>query len=130
MQLSLSTQCLAVVLSCLFVAPPVWAEQHVASQDALDRALASRTEQERADRDIIRSVLQHELVRHAAGRAGVDVAELEAGVSTLEGAELQRIAQQARDADRALAGGAQTITISVTTLIIVVLLVLLIIAIA
>jgi hypothetical protein len=96
----------------------------VVDQAALDRAVAAHAERSDANREAIRRVLDHQQVREVAAAAGIDLKVAHAAVATLDDAELQRIAEQARAVDSSLAGG-QTITISTTTIIIILLLVIL-----
>jgi hypothetical protein len=71
-------------------------------------------------------------VQKAARIGGIDLEEAEHRVSTLEGDQLHRAAQQARVLESSLdaEGGAQIISIQVTTLIIILLLVIIIIVLA
>ena len=64
-----------------------------------------------------------------AGEAGFDLRRAASAVNTLEGQDLANAASQARQVERALAGGQSTITIS-TTLIIIALLVIILIVVA
>ena len=121
---------LAVCLAVLFMAPAVQAQDHVIGQSALDKAVQQRVSQEQADREAIRSLLQRSEVRDIAARAGISLDTAQAAVSTLQGKDLQQAAQQARQVQNDLAGGASTLVISTTTIIIVLLLVILIVAIA
>jgi hypothetical protein len=117
----------ATVIALLF-APAARAQQtHVISARALDQAVQQRVAQEQADRDAIRGVLQNPAVRNVAARAGLPMEKAEAAVSTLQGDELHRAANQARQVDAELAGGSDTLVLSTTTLIIIILLVILLI---
>ena len=121
---------LAVSLAVLFMAPAVRAQDHVIGQSTLDRAVQQRVSQEQADREAIVALLQRSEVRDIASKVGISMAKAEAAVSTLQGQDLQQAAQQARQVQNDLAGGASTVVISTTTIIIVLLLVILIVAIA
>ena len=121
---------LAVCLAVLFAAPAVGAQDHVINRSALDKAVQQRVSQEQADRAAIVSLLQRDEVRQIAAKAGISLDTAQAAVSTLQGKDLQLAAQQARQVQNDLAGGASTIVISTTTIIIVLLLVILIVAIA
>jgi len=121
---------LAVCLSVLLMAPAVGAQDHVIGQSALDKAVQQRVSQQQADRDAILSLLHRSEVREIAAKAGLSLEKARAGVSMLDGADLQEAAQQARQVQNDLAGGASTIVISTTTIIIVLLLVILIVLIA
>jgi NACalpha-BTF3-like transcription factor len=119
---------LAVCLAVVFMAPALHAQDHVVGKSALDKAVQERVAREQADREAISSLLQREDVRQIAARTGVSLESAEAAVATLQGAELEEIAAQARAVDNQLAGGASAIVISTTTIIIILLLVLLILA--
>jgi hypothetical protein len=120
---------LAIGLSAWLLVPTVRAQDHVITTSALDQAVQERVNREQSDRDAITALLQRPEVRQIASKAGLSLDRAEAGVSTLRGADLERLAAQARAADRGLAGGA-SITISTTAIIIILLLVILIVVIA
>ena len=120
----------AVCLAVLFMAPAVNAQSNVIGKSALDKAVQERVSRDQADREAIRTLLQRDEVRDVAGKAGISLDRAATAVSTLQGDDLRQIADQARQIDNQLAGGASTIVISTTTIIIVLLLVILIIAIA
>lgn len=121
---------LAVCLAVLFMAPAAHAQSNVISKSALDQAVQERVAQEQADREAIRSLLAREEVRDVAGKAGLSLDTALAAVSTLHGDDLRQLAEQSRQIDNQLAGGASTVIISTTTIIIVLLLVILIVALA
>ena len=121
---------LAVVLAVLVMAPAAGAQSHVISKSALDQAVQERVSRDQADREAIRTLLQREDVRAIAGKAGVSLEKAMTAVSTLNGDVLRQLADQSRQVENQLAGGASTIVISTTTIIIVLLLLLLIVAIA
>ena len=121
---------LAVLLAVLLIAPAAQAQSHVIGKAALDKAVQERVNQEQADRDAIRSLLQRDDVRDVAAKAGLSLEKAAAGVAMLQGDELRDAAAQARHAQNELAGGASTVVISTTTIIIVLLIVLLIVAVA
>jgi cell division protein FtsL len=112
------------------MAPTAGAQDHVISRSALDKAVQQRVSQEQADREAIRSLLQRSEVREIAAKAGLSLDRAQAAASTLQGKDLEQAAQQARQVENDLAGGASTIVISTTTIIIVLLLVILIVALA
>ncbi|HSC27548.1 MAG TPA: PA2779 family protein [Vicinamibacterales bacterium] len=119
---------LVAFLSASLVLPcGVRAQQAViVDQATLDRAVASHVQRSDADRRTIRRLLEHQQVREIAARSGFDIKRAEAAVGTLEGSELQRIAQQAQAVEESLAGGS-SVTISTTTIIIALLVLILII---
>ncbi len=118
---------LAVVLSTLIAAPRVSAQAHVADQRALDAAVQQHVNAVDQDRETVRQFLQRGDVRAVAGTYGIDIRRAETAVATMDAADLASVAAQARQADRALAGGASTVTISTTTIIIVLLVLILLI---
>jgi hypothetical protein len=121
---------LAVVLAVLFMAPAAHAQSNVITKSALDQAVQERVSRDQADREAIRTLLQREEVRDVAGKAGLSLDKALAAVSTLDGDQLQQLADQSRQIDNQLSGGASTVVISTTTIIIVLLLVILIVALA
>lgn len=110
----------AVFLSVWLVLPPAARAQQapVADQATLDQAVAAHTQQADADRADIRRMVTRRQTREIATRAGIDVKRAEAAVATLDGTDLQQIAEQARAVDNSLAGGQSRITISTTAIII------------
>ena len=60
-----------------------------------------------------------------SGDLGLDVRRAETAVATLQGPELERVAQQARAANELLSGGAHTIQISIVTLLLIIIIVIL-----
>jgi len=121
---------LAVFLAFLIMVPAVSAQDHVIGRAALDKAVQQRVSQEQADREAIVSVLRRQDVREIAAKAGLSVEKAQAAVTMLHGKDLQLAAQQARQVQDNLAGGASTIVISTTTIIIVLLIIILIVVIA
>jgi hypothetical protein len=107
-----------VVLSVLIAVPPVVAQDHVAGQQVLDSAVQQHVRAVDQDRDTVQQFLQRSDVRAIAGRYGIDMRRAESAVATMNASDLASIAQQARQANEALAGGASTVTISTTTIII------------
>lgn len=121
---------LAVCLAVLLVAPSASAQQSVIGKSALEQAVRERVQQDQSDRDAVASLLRRAEVREIAAKAGLSIEKAEAAVSTLEGDELRELANQARQAQNELAGGASTIVISTTTIIIVLLIIILIVLVA
>jgi len=109
---------LAVVLSALIAAPSVSAQVHVAGQQVLDAAVQQRVHAADQDRETVQQFLHRGDVRAIAGKYGIDLRRAESAVATMNAADLASVAAQAREADRGLAGGASTVTISTTTIII------------
>ena len=120
---------LAVPLAILLVAPVAHAQSHVIDKSALARAVADRVSQDRADRDVILSLLRQDAVKTIAARAGLSAEKAAAAVSTLQGDDLRELASQARQVQNDLAGGSNVV-ISTTTIIIVLLVIIRIVLIA
>jgi hypothetical protein len=116
-------------LAILIMAPAAGAQEHVIGNSALDQAVQRRVSQERADREVILSLLQRQDVRDIAGKAGLSIDTAQTAVSILQGKDLEQVARQARVAQDNLAGGGN-VTVSTTTIIIVLLLIILIVVIA
>jgi hypothetical protein len=112
------------------MAPVASAQDHVIGKASLDKAVQARVSRDQADREAIVSLLHRAEVRDIAAKAGLSLDKAEAAVSTLQGADLEQAATQARQVQNDLAGGASTVVISTTTIIIVLLLVVLIVLVA
>jgi pyruvate/2-oxoglutarate dehydrogenase complex dihydrolipoamide acyltransferase (E2) component len=109
-----------VVLFCvLTLAPSAGAQStHAASTSAIDEALQQHVSSTDADRALVLRVLETPAVQKLAAELGVDVRSARSAVTTLEGEPLMRLAAQAEQVDRALAGGQGSVTISYTLIII------------
>jgi CHASE3 domain sensor protein len=122
---ALTTAALVVVFS---TSPLAWAGDapSVVTPAELNAALAARTAGDDAARADLRSLLARDEVRTLAARYGLDLRRAEAAVAGLEGDELHRLAQQAAQAEAALAGGDQVvISLSVVTLLLIIIIILL-----
>jgi cell division protein FtsL len=120
---------IAVCLAVLLVAPAVSAQQSVIGKSALEQAVQQRVSEQQADREAIASLLRRADVREIAAKAGLSVEKAEAAVSTLQGDDLRELANQARQAQNDLAGGA-TVVITTTTVILILLVIIIIILVA
>jgi hypothetical protein len=123
-----ASRTLTVFLIMLCALPRVGAaqQQHVVDYGALHQALKDHAEDRAAQRQTIRTALQHPDVIRVAESLGLEATRAEAAVATLDGAELQRVAAQAEAVNTALSGG-QSIRINAWLIIIGLLLLLLII---
>ncbi|MGE3275950.1 MAG: PA2779 family protein [Vicinamibacterales bacterium] len=122
-------QTVSLVLVVLFtgIASPLAAQQiHAVDPGQMTQALADKVQQDEAQRESIRRVLDRSEAQAAADRLGVDLADAKSAVATLDGSELAELAGYANTVDTTLAGGADTIVISVTTLLLVLILIVLI----
>src|SRR6476620_2495607 len=120
---------LAACLAMLMMAPAAGAQDHVISTSALDQAVQQRVSHDQANREAILSLLQRQDVRDIAGKAGLSIDQARAGISMLQGKDLEQAADQARLVQDSLAGGGN-VTVSTTTIIIVLLLLILVLIIA
>jgi hypothetical protein len=123
-------RCIAVCLAVLLAAPVAQAQNHVIDKSALGNAVKERLNQQQGDRAAIISLLRRAEVRDIAAKAGISLEKAEAAVATLQGDDLRELAEQSRQVQNDLAGGASNIVISTTTIIIVLLLIVLIVALA
>jgi hypothetical protein len=116
-----------LLLPAFLVASPVFAQQaRVVDAAAMSQALAAKAESESAQRALVRRVLDRADVREMAARMGLNVEQADSAVATLSGPELGALAQHAQAVETAtLAGGANTIVISLTTLLLLVIIVIL-----
>jgi hypothetical protein len=102
------------------------ADSHVADTTALDHALAAHARADAANRDAVLNVLDRHDVQGAARAMGLDVAAAEHAVRQMTGDDLAALAESARAANADLAGGASTVTISLTTLLLLLILIVLV----
>lgn len=120
---------IAVVLSLLAALPATVRAAdppaRVVSEAQLDAALAQHGLAADAQRETIQRLLGREQVRRLAAGAGLDLRRAARAVDVLGGPELAQVAARAAAADQALAGGRQTITISVVTLLLIIIIVIL-----
>lgn len=114
-----------LVVSLVSAAQPTLAQERVIDRAAIEQVLIERVQGEIASRASIHSLLERSEVRRMAGDLGLDLRRAETAVSTLQGPELERVAQQAAAASELLSGGAQTIQISVVTLLLIIIIVIL-----
>ena len=115
------------LLPAFLVSTPAFAQQpRVVDAAALSQALANSAESETAQRNLVRRVLDRSDAREMAGRMGLTVEQAGSALATLSGAELNTLAQHAGAVEaNTLAGGANTIVISVTTLLLILIIVIL-----
>jgi hypothetical protein len=111
----------------LISAPALAGQQHVVSQNELASTVAARAAAQDADRAAIREALTQPQVRDVVSSLGVSVDRVEAVADTLDGAELAKAGDAARQVNQQLVGGASSVVISTTTIIIILLLVIILI---
>jgi hypothetical protein len=119
---------LALALGLMVALPGVGiADTTAVGASDLDAAVASSLLQEDAAREQVRQLLAREGVQKMAEASGFDLRRADAAVATLDGEELQEAARLAAQANEELAGGAQTVTISlIAALLIVIIIILLV----
>ena len=115
-----------LVLLLTFSAPLHAQRSHIIDPARIAAEVSQHVAQMEESRAAIRDALARPEVRDFAARAGIDTNRLAMSAQALEGADLDRAADAARQVNAALVGGANNITISTTTIIIILLLVILI----
>ena len=121
------TTVVALVVSSLLWNSSAMAQQrHVVDPAVLHQAIADQAVTDQQNRDAVLGVLHHSQVRELADRLGLSVTRAEGAVSALNSTELAHLAGSARMADAQLAGGADPIVLSLTTLLLIIIAVLLI----
>lgn len=125
--MSIRTTVSGALIGLLLVSSPALAQQnrHVVSTSAMRDAVAAKAVTEQQTRDAVRRVLKNDQAAAVAARLGLNMVKAEAALATLSSAELSRLAEPARQADAALAGGQSTIVISTTTLLLIIIIVIL-----
>ncbi len=117
----------ALIGALAFSSQPAFAQQAVVvDRAALDQALAGKALEGESARDAIRTLLDRDDVKAMAGKLGLDMRRATSAVSTLEGADLQRVGDRAAAANDMLAGGAQTVTVSLVAVLLIVIIIILV----
>jgi hypothetical protein len=93
-------------------------QQHAIDPSALASTVAQHVAQQDSDRAALHEALARPEVRTVAGKLGIDVGKAAAAVDTMSGPDLARAADQARQVNQSLVGGASTVVISTTTIVI------------
>ncbi len=106
---------------------PAWAQQTstVVDRASVDQALGEKVISDESARDSIRTLLGRDDVKAMATGMGLDVRRAEGAVSSLEGADLQRVSARATAANEMLVGGTTTVTISLVAILLIVIIVIL-----
>jgi hypothetical protein len=115
------------LLPAFLISSPAFAQQpRVVDAALMNQALADKAAAETAQRDLVRRVVDRADAREVAASLGLNLAQASTAVGTLSGAELNTLAQHAAAVEtNALAGGANTIVISLTTLLLLLIIVIL-----
>lgn len=111
--------------SLLFSSTAMAQQRHIVDAVSMNRAVAAQTATDQQNRDVVRGVLHQPQVVALANRMGLDVTKADAAVSTISGAELAKIATQARTANTQLAGGSDTVVIGMTSLLLIIIIIIL-----
>lgn len=116
-----------LVVSLSLGALPVSAQDafSVVGRGDLDQAMAQKVRSDEGARDTIRTLLAREDVKALAADMGLDVRQASNAVSSLQGAELQRVADRAVAANEAMVGGT-TIQISLVAILLIVIIIILV----
>ena len=118
---------LSLIVAFAVGSSPAWAQQTstVVDRAAVERAVGEKVVSDESARDSIRTLLNRDDVKAMAEGMGLDVRRAEGAVSSLEGADLQRVTARATAANELLAGGATTITISLVAVLLIIIIVIL-----
>jgi hypothetical protein len=120
------------ILGIALLMSAVWFGTLKAQEAPVDARSTVEMTGEESDRAQLRDLFARPEVQRAARIGGIDLGEAEARLGSLEGDQLHRAAEQARAIESTLdaEGGAQRISLQVTTIIVILLLVIIIILIA
>lgn len=117
----------ALVTALGFGSQPAFAQsQVVVDRAAVDQALGAKVLSDESARDAVRTLLGREEVKAMAANMGLDLRRATTAVSTLQGADLQRVSDRAAVANDMLAGGAQTVTVSLVAVLLIVIIIILV----
>lgn len=111
------TFCVSLLLSAICATPALGQDDHVVSTPELRASVVEQAAESDRDREAVRRVLERDDVRAVADQMGFDLSAAEDAIATLDGPELQRLADRARTAEKDLVGG-DAIVISTTAVII------------
>ena len=116
----------ALLLASTFAVGAASSEElHAVGQAEMQAAIAAQVGDQASQRAAIQSLLARPEVRQLAANSGLDLERAKAVAANLDGAELQRLAQQATAVEAQLAGGSTTVVFTSTVLIIILIVVLL-----
>jgi hypothetical protein len=117
----------ALALSLFVWSSPAFAQQrHVVSPAEMRQAVAGQAKIDQQNREAVVNVLKRTQVSAVASRLGLNVANADTAVATLNSVDLAQAADAARQAEAQLAGGSNTVIISTTTLLLILIIVLLV----
>ena len=117
----------ALITALGFGSQPAFAQQAVVvDRAAVDQALGAKVLSDESARDTVRTLLARDEVKAMAENMGLDLRRANTAVSTLQGADLQRVSDRAAVANDMLAGGAQTVTVSLVAILLIVIIIILV----
>lgn len=94
-----------ILMTLLAVPPRLRAQQHVVSPTDIHKELVKATQTRRRNRDKVSELFSSKTAQKALKKAGMDPAQVKAGVSTLSDAELAQLASRADRARADFAAG-------------------------
>ncbi len=115
-----------LTLCAVLVSSPAFAQQHVADSAQMQQAVSAKASADEANRQVVRNVLERSDVKALASQMGLDLRQANTAVAQLTGDELASVAQSAGAVQADLAGGNNTVTISVTTLLLILIIIILV----
>ncbi len=117
----------ALITALGFGSQPAFAQQAVVvDRAAVDQALGAKVLSDESARDAVRTLLARDEVKAMAENMGLDLRRANTAVSTLQGADLQRVSDRAAVANDMLPGGRQTVTISLVAVLLIVIIIILV----
>jgi|CXWL01.1.fsa_nt_gi hypothetical protein len=116
----------ALVGILVFATSNINAADRVATQVDLDNAVAKTLTEETAARAEITTLLGSDEARAMVKGMGIDIRTAQNAVGTLQGDDLRRASALAANANAELAGGAQTVTISLVALLLIIIIIILV----
>lgn len=116
----------ALVGILVFATANTNAADRVATQVDLDNAVAKTLTEETAARATITTLLGTDEARAMVKGMGIDIRTAQNAVGTLQGDDLRRASALAANANAELAGGAQSVTISLVALLLIIIIVILV----
>lgn len=114
-----------LALSLLVSSSAMAQQKHIVDSVAMGRAVAAGQATDQDNRAVVRDLLHQSKAQEVATRLGLDITKADAAVATLSGAELERLATQARAAKTELAGGSSVVIVSTTTILLVLIIIIL-----
>jgi len=94
-----------ILMTSFAVPSSLRAQQHVVSPTDIHKELVDATQVRRQNRDKVKELFSSKAVQKALKKAGMDPAQVKAGVSTLSDAELAQLASRADTARDDFAAG-------------------------